>query len=151
MNRKEEHNREQAAFTGCAFTFCVMLAILFIALLVAGCSPKAWEQLHQAQRDSVMVVQHDSIRFYDRDSIYIKEKGDTVYQYVERWRWRDRWRVDTLIKVRVDSVAVEVVREVAVEKTLTGWQRFRLSAFPWLVMAVVLLLIWAFRKLIFKL
>lgn len=147
--RKDNHNREQAAFTGCAFTFCVMLAILFIALLVAGCSPKAWEQLHQVQRDTVRIVQRDSIRFYDRDSIYIKEKGDTVYQYVEKWRWRDRWRVDTLIKVRVDSVAVETVREVQVEKSLTGWQRFCLSAFPWLVFAILLLLIWIFRKLIF--
>lgn len=39
---------------------------------------------------------------------------------------------------------------VEVEKPLTWWQKFRIGAFWWLVGAVVLLLLWTFRKLIFK-
>lgn len=39
---------------------------------------------------------------------------------------------------------------VEVEKPLSWWQKFRIGAFWWLVGAVVLLLLWTFRKLIFK-
>ena len=39
---------------------------------------------------------------------------------------------------------------VEVEKPLTWWQKFRIGAFWWLVGVVVLLLLWTFRKLIFK-
>lgn len=39
---------------------------------------------------------------------------------------------------------------VEVEKPLTWWQKFRIGAFWWLVGAVVSLLLWTFRKLIFK-
>lgn len=38
---------------------------------------------------------------------------------------------------------------VEVEKPLSWWQMFRMDAFWWLLGAVVLLLLWTFRKLIF--
>lgn len=38
---------------------------------------------------------------------------------------------------------------VEVEKPLSWWQKFRIDAFWWLLGAVVLLLLWTFRKLIF--
>lgn len=105
---------------------------------------------HQAQtayiRDTCYVsrVQVDSV--YRRDSVFVREKGDTVYKYVERWR--DRYRIvrDTVYRGRVDSVAVERVREVKVEKPLTAWQRFRLDAFWILFAAAAGLAAWAFRK-----
>lgn len=37
------------------------------------------------------------------------------------------------------------------DKPLSWWQSLKIGAFPWLIMAVVLLLIWTFRKSIFKL
>lgn len=105
---------------------------------------------HQAQtayiRDTCYVsrVQVDS--FYRRDSVFVREKGDTVYKYVERWR--DRYRIvrDTVYRGRVDSVAVERVREVKVEKPLTAWQKFRLDAFWGLFAAAAGLAAWTFRK-----
>lgn len=38
---------------------------------------------------------------------------------------------------------------VPVEKPLSWWQKFRMDAFWWLLGAVVLLLLWTFRKVIF--
>lgn len=52
---------------------------------------------------------------------------------------------DTLI---VEKHAEETIREV--EKELTWWQRFRMGAFPWLLSAILLCLVWIFRKSIFK-
>ena len=123
-------------------------AILLVLSLLASCSPRIIEHV-TVQRDTVRIVQRDSVRFYDRDSIFVKEKGDTVYKYVEKWRWRDRVKVDTFYRVRVDSVAVEHIKEVRVSEPL-GWrQKFRIQAFWWLLGAVAALLLWTFRKLLF--
>lgn len=42
-----------------------------------------------------------------------------------------------------------LTRTLEVEKPLSWWQKFRLGAFWWLLGAVVALLLWTFRKLIF--
>ena len=118
---------------------------LVLLLALCSCSPRIVEHV-VVQRDTTRVVVRDSVRFYDRDSIFVKEKGDTVYKYVEKWRWRDRVHVDTFYKVRVDSVTVERVKEVKVAQPLTWWQKFRQGAFWWLAGAVLLLLLWTFRK-----
>lgn len=127
----------------------VMLALLvFVMFSASGCSPRIVERV-VVQHDTTRVVVRDSIRFYDRDSIYIREKGDTVYQYVEKWRWRDRVHIDTFYRVRIDSVAVERIKEVPVMQPLSGWQSFKIAAFWYLCGAILLLLLWTFRKLIF--
>lgn len=124
--------------------------ILLLALLLASCSPRIVERV-VAQHDTTYIVKRDSVTFYDRDSIFIREKGDTVYQYVERWRWRDRVRVDTITRIKVDSLTVERIKEVPVQIPLSGWERLKIGAFWWLLGLVAVLLLWTFRKFIFKL
>lgn len=123
--------------------------VLLLALLLASCSPRIVERVI-TQRDTTYIVKRDSVTFYDRDSIFIREKGDTVYQYVERWRWRDRVRVDTITRIKVDSLTVERIKEVPVQIPLSGWERLKIGAFWWLLGLVVALLLWTFRKFIFK-
>ena len=94
-------------------------------------------------------VKVDSV--YRRDSVFVREKGDTVFIYKERIRDRYVFRHDTLRLVKVDSVAVERVKEVKVEKPLSAWKSAKIGAFWWLVAAVLLLLLWTFRKPILKL
>lgn len=146
--RSRKPSPEDGRFTAWAVAFYVA-AVAALMLMFSACSPRIIEHT-VVQRDTVRLVQRDSIRFYDRDSIFIREKGDTVYQYVERWRWRDRVKVDTVYKVRVDSVAVEHVKEVQVEKPLSGWRKWQIGAYWWLCGAVLLLLAWTFRKSILK-
>jgi hypothetical protein len=118
--------------------------------MLSSCSPRVIEHIRY-QHDTTYVekVQIDSI--YKRDSVYVKEKGDTIYIYKEKIRDRYRFIHDTTRVVRVDSVTVERIKEVKVEKELSWWQRSKIGAFPWLFGAVVLLLIWTFRKQILKL
>lgn len=54
---------------------------------------------------------------------------------------------DTII---VEKSAQAEVKEVKVEKPLSWWQRLKIGAFPWLVGLCLALLLWTFRKLIFK-
>lgn len=127
----------------------LFIVSLFLLLVLSGCSPKIYERVVY-QKDTTYVSKVDSIYKYERDSVFVKEKGDTVYKYVERVRYRDRYKVDTLIKVMVDSVAVERITEVKVEKPLSWWQKFRIGAFWWLVTILLIGAVWIFRKPILR-
>ena len=128
-----------------AVTTFVAVALL---LLTSGCSPKI---IREIQHDTTYVerVRVDSL--YKRDSVYIREKGDTLYVYQEHIRDRYIFRCDTVRLVKVDSVTVERVKEVKVPQPLTKAQTLKIRAFWGLLGAVVLLLLWTFRKSILKL
>lgn len=111
----------------------VLTAVLILLPVIGtGCSPKIVERVVY-QRDTTVVHHRDTT--YRRDSVWMKEyvKGDTVYveKYMDRFVYRDRWR-DSVRVVR-DSVAVERVKEVKVEKPLSWWQKLRIGAFWWLL------------------
>ena len=126
------------------------IVLVVMVLMLSGCSPRIVERL-VVQKDTTYITRTDSVKFYDRDSIFVREKGDTVYKYVEKWRWRDRVKIDTVLRVKVDSVTVERVKEVKVEKPLSWWQRFRIGAFWLLSLALAGCLVWIFRKPLLKL
>lgn len=126
-----------------------VLAILLV-LCLASCSPRVIERV-VVQHDTTRVVVRDSVWQYQRDSVFLQERGDTVYKYVEHIRYRDRVKVDTFYRVKVDTVAVEAIKEVEVTQPLTWWQKTRQQAFWPLLLACLALLIWTFRKYIIKL
>ena len=127
-------------------------SLLLLAAMAAAtsCSPRIIENICY-QRDTTYVQQVKVDSVYRRDSVFIKEKGDTVIIYKERIRDRYVFRHDTLRLVKVDSVAVERIKEVKVEKPLSAWETAKIEAFWWLVASVLLLLLWTFRKPILKL
>ena len=98
-------------------------------VLLTGCKT-VYVPVETVRTDTLMVahIVTDSV-WVDRfmhDSVYIHERGDTVW--FEKWhtryvdRWRDRVTHDTIYKSKTDSVTV--TREV--EKPLTKSQRARL-------------------------
>ena len=127
-------------------------SLLLLAAMAAAssCSPRIIENIRY-QRDTTYVQQVKVDSVYRRDSVFIREKGDTVIIYKERIRDRYVFRHDTLRLVKVDSVAVERIKEVKVEKPLSAWKTAKIEAFWWLVASVLLLLLWTFRKPILKL
>ncbi len=121
--------------------------ILFLLLVAcAGCSPKIVERI-VVQHDTTTVHHRDTT--YRRDSVYIREwmRGDTVYvdRFRDRYVFRDRWRDSVSVREVHDTTAVEV----KVEKSLSWSQKAKIGAFPWLLLAVVGLLLWTFRKRLF--
>lgn len=134
-------------FLACALA---LLAAVVLALLLTACSPRVIETI-QVQHDTTYVerVRVDSV--WRRDSIYIKDKGDTVWIYKEMWRDRYKLLRDTVRVVRVDSVAVEREVIVEVEKPLSWWQTLKLRSFWPFCGALFALLAWTFRKPLWKL
>lgn len=128
-----------------------LLVALGVALiLAASCSPRIIEHT-TVQRDTVYKVRTDSVAVLQRDSVFIRERGDTVFIYKERLRYRDRVKIDTVRLVKVDSLTVERVKEVKVEKPLSWGQRLKLRLFWGLLILVAGLGLWTFRKPILKL
>lgn len=119
------------------------LLVAFAALLAVCCSPRVIEKV---QRDTLWRERTRVDSLFTRDSIFVREKGDTVFIYKEHIRDRYVLRTDTLVRVSVDSVAVERVKEVEIEKPLSVAQRLKIRAFWWLLAASLLLALWTFRK-----
>lgn len=123
-----------------------LLVALGVALiLAASCSPRIIEHT-TVQRDTVYKVRTDSVAVLQRDSVFIRERGDTVFIYKERLRYRDRVKIDTVRLVKVDSLTVERVKEVKVEKPLSWGQRLKLRLFWGLLAAALVMGLWIFRK-----
>ena len=71
---------------------------------------------------------------YNRDTVNIYEKNDTIF--LQTIKWRERFKLDTVSVVRVDSIPypVEVIQEV---NKLTKWQRWRLNALNIIAIIIV--------------
>ncbi len=102
--------------------WAIILTLGLILFFATGCrsvQPVIVERIKIEYRDRLRV---DSI--YNRDTVQIYVKNDTIFKDVIRWR--ERFRLDTVSVVKIDSIPypVEVILEV---NKLTKWQRWRLT------------------------
>ena len=101
-----------------------MLVIAALAsAFLASCRSVRYVPVETVRTDTVYMnrVERDSVVRYD--SVYVREKGDTVWLEKYRYLFVDKWRTDTVYLSRTDSVQVPY----PVERELTRWQRFRME------------------------
>ena len=111
----------------------LLIPILAILSVFAGCKTKTV----LVPVDRIKIEYRDRLRIdsvYNRDTVNIYERGDTVY--MQTIKWRERFKFDTVSVVKVDSIPypVEVVTEV---NKLTKWQRWRLNALNIIAIIIV--------------
>ena len=127
-----------------------LLTIACSIMMLSSCGAlrKQIETAYVRDTTYISKVQVDSV--FKRDSIFMREKNDTIYVYKEKVRDRYRLLRDTVYQHSVDSVYVDKVREVKVEKQLNAWQKFRLRGF-WVLAAMVGgYVVWKYRKHLFR-
>lgn len=123
-----------------------MKRLIFVVLLVSamcftGCRTTQYVPVETIKteyktRDSIRI---DSV--YRRDSIYVIDRGDTVYTYKDRYLYKYLYlnRIDTVIKT--DSIQIPY----PVEKALTRWQKAKIELGGWafgvLIMLAIVLVI----------
>lgn len=123
----------------------LILPLALVLLLgLQGCAPRVITQ-HVAVHDTTYITQHSLDSIFFRDSIYIKEKNDTVYQYVEKWRTKYLQRTDTLYKAVRDTTVIKETVEVPRQKT--WWDKAK----NWLIGILAAGMLFAYRKQIVKL
>ena len=115
------------------FRLILLIPLLAILSLFTGCKTKTVlvpvEKVKIEYRDRMRV---DSV--YNRDTVNIYEKNDTVFLHTIKWR--ERFKFDTVSVVKIDSIPypVEVIQEV---NKLTKWQRWRLNALNIIAIIIV--------------
>ena len=124
----------------------ILILSVFVALLFfSGCSPRIL--VREVVRDSLIVrTKLDSVYLYEKDSIFIQQKGDTVF--LERWSIRYK---DKIVEKKDTAYINKVeVKEVPVPAQLNWWQRWQIRSFWWLFGAVVIVIAWQIIKLYFR-
>jgi len=116
--------------------------ISLFVLLMCSCRTE-YVPIEVVRTDSLMIekLMRDSV--FVRDSVYLKEKGDTVYLYKDKYVY--------VLKEVADTVYMEKVREVEVpvpvERKLSWWERMKLKYAEWVLgVLVAIALIYALRK-----
>lgn len=130
-----------------------MFGIIILGVIVAvilgmctSCTRTIYVPQVSVERDSIYLHTHSRDSIVVRDSVTIREKGDTVW--LERWRieYRDRIRLDTAYIERRDSIAVPY----PVERKLSRKERLYMSAgrvaVPLAGAGIVLATIWIYRR-----
>lgn len=117
---------------GCVGVLLWMLIILLAGFLLIGlgaCRSVRYIPVESVRHDSVVTILHHRDSIYQHDSVYIKEKADTLL--IERWhtRWRDRVSHDTLYMSKTDTIRVPV----PVERKLTKAERTYITIGKWSV------------------
>jgi hypothetical protein len=116
--------------------------MLLFLLFLCGCRTE-YVPVESVRYDSVMIekLMRDSV--FVRDSVYLKEKGDTIYKYKDRFVYVYKNRVDTFFAEKIREIEVPV----PVERKLTWWERVKVE-YAELVIGVLIAiaLIYAIRK-----
>ena len=114
-----------------------IILIALLLLIISGCKTKEvlvpTEKTVIEYRDRTFV---DSV--YNRDTLVLFTKNDTVY--MQSIKWRERFKIDTVRYEKVDSIPyfVEVTKEVNV---LTKWQKIRLQLLNVIALAIIIIAI----------
>ena len=103
--------------------WCIILSLGLIIFFATGCKTRTiLVPVKETKIEYMDRLRVDSI--YNRDTVQIYGKNDTIFKNVIKWR--ERFRLDTVSVVKIDSIPypVEVVLEV---NQLTKWQKLRLT------------------------
>lgn len=114
---------------------CITLApFMCMLFVICSCRTVKYVPVETVKVDTTYInkLQRDSI--YMLDSVYVKEKGDTVLIEKYKYLYRDKLVRDTMYISKADSIQVPY----PVEKELTKWQQFRMYFGGWAMCIVVI-------------
>lgn len=125
-----------------------LLIIAAAALLLASCKSVEYVPVPVVHNDTTYIVKHVQDSVVVKDSVFVRQQGDTVVIEKYHTRWRDRLRIDTIYQAKTDTIPRPYSVTEFVERELTWWQRVRL----WIANAVLIIAgaaaVYGIRKII---
>lgn len=135
-----------------SFDVRTMLTLL-AAILMLGCSCTRTIYVpvenREIARDTLMVAKNTVVREVDRDTVVVRESGDTLQVSCTRWRWRERVVRDTVREVSRDTVRVREPVALSVGDSKEQKRRVStalLSFFCGMILMLIGLIIWKIKK-----
>lgn len=124
----------------------ILIFLLAVTMSLLSCRsvkyvPVETVKTEYKTRDS---IRYDSI--YQRDSVFLYQKGDTVYQYKYLYKYRYLTLRQTDTVAITDSVRVPY----PVEKALTGWQAVKMKTGGLAVGLAAVLVLVVVGRLLYK-
>ena len=128
---------------GCIGVLVWMLLIFICGMILiafGSCRSIKYVPIETIKNDSVYITQHQKDSIYIHDSIYQKEKGDTVL--IEKWhtKYIEKQVRDTLIQIERDTIPQPYPYEVEVPAQLSWWQKTRMRMGEIALVALLVLL-----------
>lgn len=128
-------------------SWCITLASFMCMLFViCSCRTVKYVPVETIKIDTTYInkLQRDSI--YMLDSVYVKEKGDTVLIEKYKYLYRDKLVRDTLYMAKTDSIQVPY----PVEKELTWWLKIKIAIIDFVMVVCILVIIFFVLRLFKK-
>lgn len=125
----------------------IMTLILIIALAgITSCRSIKYVPVESVRHDSIYITKHQRDSIFQRDSIYVREKGDTVIIYKDKYIYVYNNKTDTIFRNTTDTIT----QVVEVERELTKWQKFRMDAGGWALGVLLILIIFGVGRIIYN-
>lgn len=118
----------------------IIFSLVATLLLLSGCNPT--ETLVYVDRPfpvEVISIKTDSVMIYEKDSIMMFTKGDTIFrtQYSIRWREKIVERIDTVPRIVKETTYIDKpVEVVKIQKDWIWWVGL-LSMFLFVIFATL--------------
>ena len=122
----------------------ILIVFLTSGICFTSCR-SVYVPIETVKHDSIYIskIQYDSI--YQRDSIYVDRKGDTVLIYKDRYLYKYKNLIDTMYVSRTDSIQVPF----PVERELSWWQSVKLQVGEiaiGVIIGLIIIIVWLIRR-----
>lgn len=124
--------------------------LVFILYMLASCRTE-YIPIESVRHDSIFIERLMKDSIFVQDSVFIRQKGDTVFKDKFKFVYKYVLLRDTMMTIKTDSIPVPV----PVEKKRTWWEQTKIdiatTTIQLVALAIFYLLIrWIFRRFIKK-
>lgn len=124
-----------------------ILYVLLLSLLAFSCTTTEYVPVETTKTDSIYISLFERDSIYIQDSIYVRDRGDTVYVEKVKYRYQEKVRTDTVYTERTDSIRIPY----PVERKLGKWEETYLAVGRITLWAVIIVILVVVGSMVYKL
>lgn len=110
-----------------------LVAMIIYAIVASSCTRTVYVPQTTVRIDSVYLTQYKRDSVYLHDSIFMKQKNDTIFLEKYHTKYIERTSVDTLYISTADTLIVPY----PVEKKLSKWQAYKMELGGYAMMLLI--------------
>jgi hypothetical protein len=122
-----------------------MAAFMLLTWSLCSCSTQ-YVPVESVRYDSIFIEKLKKDSIFVQDSVFIRQKGDTVFKDKFKFVYKYVLLRDTMLTVRRDSVPVPV----PVEKKRTWWEQTKIDVGGYAVTIIVIFILYRLMRWIIK-